>query len=532
MQNKNILLLKNLLLSTSQRNKYKYCRDKKKQKKIIGGYIGVGILYLMLMAYCIAVCIGFGEYGFIKAAPGMCAMVISMLALVFTFFKTNGYLFNFKEYDMLMSLPFKPATVASCKFLYMYLKSLPWYVSIAVPMMVGYGIYAEPEIYIYPVWLIMALFLPLIPMLVSTFIGFLIAKVSSGFRKKNIIQTVLTFVFVIFCFAIRFFMEDIFRNGKVGTTMESLAEATDNTASFYLPVGWFSDAVNDKNVIEALLLVGVSSILFAGLFYIVGGSYRKINSNMKSHAASKSFKMTGQKKTHILNAIAFKEWKRMTGSSLYMTNGAMGDVMAIIMGIAALILGHDKLSELVVKILPDGVSALQPAIPFIVYFFVGMFSTTVASPSLEGKNYWIVQSLPIEKRKLYQGKMLFNMYLTVPIMEFVVLALCIVTRTPVINTILYLIFGFLLCCFSTAWGCVCGLKHMKLEWENEIEVIKQGAGTVIYLLPNMFAGMILMVLSVFIGMNIDHNILTLIYILIIGLLASLSYRKVMVLSKK
>jgi len=41
-----------------------------------------------------------------------------------------------------------------------------------------------------------------------------------------------------------------------------------------------------------------------------------------------------------------------------------------------------------------------------------------------------------------------------------------------------------------------------------------------------------MVLSVFIGMNIDHNILTLIYILIIGLLASLSYRKVMVLSKK
>ena len=127
--------------------------------------------------------------------------------------------------------------------------------------------------------------------------------------------------------------------------------------------------------------------------------------------------------------------------------------------------------------------------------------------------------------------MLFNMYLTVPFMEFGIIALCIGTRTPIIDTILYLIFGFVLCAFSTAWGCVCGVKHMKLDWENEIEVIKQGTGVMIYLLPNMFVSMILIVVVVFLGMVIEHSLLTALLILIYGLLAFLSYKKVMKISK-
>ena len=209
----------------------------------------------------------------------------------------------------------------------------------------------------------------------------------------------------------------------------------------------------------------------------------------------------------------------------------MGELLAVILGVAALIVGPDTISEVVAKAAPVDSAVLQPAIPFIVYFLVGMFATTVSTPSLEGKNYWIVQSLPIEKKKLYQGKMLFNMYLTVPFMVFTVICLCIATRTSLIDTILYLILGFVLCCFSTAWGCVCGIKHMKLDWENEVEVIKQSAGVAIYMFPNMFAGMALMVLSVFLGTKMEHGLLTLIFIAAGILLTVLSYKKVLKLSK-
>jgi ABC-2 type transport system permease protein len=145
----------------------------------------------------------------IDAAPVMCALIISVLAFIFTLFKTNGYLFNFREYDMLMSLPFEARTIAGCKLLYMYIKSLPWYLTIAVSMMIGYGIFARPSWTSWPVWMILSLLLPVIPMLCASFLGFLIARISAGFRKTNIVQTVLTLVFIVFCFSLRFIVEDV-----------------------------------------------------------------------------------------------------------------------------------------------------------------------------------------------------------------------------------------------------------------------------------------------------------------------------------
>ena len=526
-----MLLLKTLLLSTSQRNIYKYCRDKKKRARIAAGTVGRILLYVVLMAYSILVCIGYGITGLINAAPVMCSLVISLLSFVFTFFKTNGYLFNFKEYDMLMALPFETKTVAASKFLYMYIKSLPWYLSVSAAMMIGFGIFAKPPVYVYPLWLVLSFFIPVIPMLIAAFLGFLIAKISSGFKKRNIVQTVLAFVIILASFFLRFFLEDLFRNDKVQATLEMISKATNDAAGIYLPAGWFSDAVTKHSLPGILLLIAVSALLFAGVFTVVGRSYRSLNSALKSNVAVKNYKMTTLKKRSVVQAIVYKEFKRMTGSTTYMTNGAVGMILAVLLGIITLVVGFDKIVGIVTNGAPLDPIMLQPAIPFIVYFFVGMMATTVCSPSLEGKNYWILQSLPVEKKTIYKGKMLFNMILTVPFMLISTICLCLSARVPVLNTVLFLILGLVLCAFSTAWGCVCGIKHMRLDWENEVEVIKQGAAVAIYMLPNMIVVMGLVVLVVFLGMRMDHKLLAVIFILIAAALAALSYRRAMSLAK-
>ena len=530
MKNKNLLLLKTLLLSTSQRNIYRFCKDKKKRRRIVGNTIGAVLLYAMLLAYCIFSCIGYGMVGMIDSVPVLCALTVSVLAFILTFFKTNGYLFGFKEYDMLMSLPFEARTVAGCKFLYMYIKSLPWYMTITVAMLIGYGVFAHPSIIVYPVWVILGFFLPVIPMLVSAFVGFLIAKVSAGFKKKNIIQTILTIIFVILCFSLRFIIQDMFQNDKVEETLETASEMTNQAAGIYLPAKWFAEAVTGLSISGMLLLIGVSILLFAIVFRIVGNSYRRINSALKSHASTQKFVMTAQKKRSVVRAVAFKEYKRLTGSSAYMVNGGMGFILALLLGIITLVIGFNRIVMTVTGGAPIDPAILQPAIPFIVYFLVGMVSTTAMSPSLEGKHYWIIQSLPIRMKSVYQGKMLFNMYLTVPAMVFATLCMCISARVPAVNTILYLVLGFILCAFSTAWGCVCGMRYMRLDWENEIEVIKQGAAVSIYMLPNMFVVMGLTVLVVILGLKMDPRLPTLVMIVIAAVLAALSYRRVCALA--
>ena len=77
------LLLKTLLLSTSQRNIFKYTTDKKKKRRIIANAVGFALLYLMIMAYCIVMCVGYGTYGFIDAAPVLCALLIKPLQAAF-----------------------------------------------------------------------------------------------------------------------------------------------------------------------------------------------------------------------------------------------------------------------------------------------------------------------------------------------------------------------------------------------------------------------------------------------------------------
>ena len=268
------------------------------------------------------------------------------------------------------------------------------------------------------------------------------------------------------------------------------------------------------------------------MFAVVGRSYRKINSALKSHAAARDYKLTAQRQRGVVRAIAFKEFRRMTGSTPYMVNAGIGEILAALVSLITLVIGPDRIIQTVTQGAPVDAVMLRPAIPFIVYFFIGMMATTACSPSLEGKNYWILQSLPIEKKTVYQGKMLFNMWLTVPFMAFSTLCLCISSKAPALETALYLLLGLALCAFSTAWGCVCGVRHMRLDWENEIEVIKQGAAVAIYMLPNMFAVMGLTVLAVVLGLRMDRKLLALLFTLVAALLAALSYRRVMILSKR
>ena len=524
MSKNSLVLLRALLRSTSQINIYRHCTDKKKKGRVVGGFIGTTLLYLILMAYCVAMSIGSGMFGMAALIPETCAITISLLSFFFTLFKTNGYLFNFKEYDMLMSLPFEPKSVAGCKFLYMYIKSLPWHVTISIAMLIGYAYYVRPSFAVYPIWLVLSLLIPVIPMLLASFFGYLIARVSAGFRKTNIIQTILILAFTLFCIAMRFVIEGLIKNGEAEDLMLSVNGKISDICRIYLPARWFAGAVKDIRITDILLFIGVSVVLFEVLFILVGRSYRVINSKFKSHAAAKDFKMTAQKKRGVISSIAFKEFKRMTSSPNYMVNAGLGEILCLILGVAALFVNFEKIIGAITQGAPITNEMLYPAIPLIVYFLIGMVSTTTISPSIEGKNYWIVQSLPISKKTLYLGKMLFNMYLTVPCMTFATVCICFSARAPFLTALLSVVLGVCLCAFSTVWGCVCGVKHMRLDWENEIEVIKQGSAVAIYMFPNMLADMALIVLTVILGMKIGTDLVLVILIVAVALLTMLCYR--------
>ncbi|MBQ3795411.1 MAG: hypothetical protein II842_03850 [Butyrivibrio sp.] len=502
MKNKTLLLFRTLLKSTSSLNILKTTDDKKKKGKIIGGYIGMGILYLMLIGYCLLTAIGFGYLGALDQMADMTAIMICALSFVFTMLKAGSYLFGFREYEMLMALPFSEKTIVSSKFLYMYMKNLPWNLSISIAMLIGYGLMARPAIYIYPLWILLSLILPVIPMLAASFIGFIIARIGTAFKHWKAVQTALTFAFVFLAFSLRFILEKLFRNNEIEDVIQGLSDKTQQIGSFYPPISWFTKAVTEGKLLLAILLIAITVILFELTFSIIARSYKKMNSTMKTSVAKQSFKMTTLKRKSPSQAIAEKELRRFIGSTNYFVNVGFGYILALVLGVASLFIGFDRIIGLVVQGAPVTSQMILPAIPFVIYFLTGMAAMTTCSPSLEGKNYWILKSSPLTNRQIYLGKIMANLYLAIPAQLITTLLFCISAKASFIEMVSFMILGVVLSCFSSVFGCACGIHFMKLDWENEIEVIKQGTGVVVYMFPNMILTMALLFGCIFLSKSI------------------------------
>ncbi len=518
MKNKGLTLLKTLLLSTSSINIIRTTKDKKKRGRLIGSLIGMGVLYIMLIAYGIASSFGYAYYGLAYKMPEMTALIISAISFIFTLFKAGSYLFGFREYEMLMALPFKEKDIVGSKFLYMYVKTLPWIIVISVSMLVGYGIFVTPSWYVYLIWIVLSVTLPIIPMLAASFVAFLIARIGTNFKQWKAVQTILTLAFVFLCFSTRFFLEKMFRTGAVEQTIQSMSEGTTKIGGVYLPVSWFASAVNDCSISSILLIIGSTIVLFEVVFRIFARSYKKINSAMKTTSVSHKFKLGGLKQNSIIQAIAIKELRRFKSSTTYMVNLGFGYIMALVIGVASLFIGLDRILAVVLQGAPITSELIMPSIPFVIYFLTGMVPITTCAPSLEGKNYWILKSSPITNKQIYLGKMLAGLYIAVPSQLITTLFFCISVKASIGTTVSFLILGIALCLFSTTLGCACGIHFMRLDWENEIEVIKQSTAVAIYLFPNMILTMVFLFVSILLagimGISLTTLIITVFYVLL------------------
>lgn len=525
--NKSWLLLRMMLKSTSRWNTIKHSKDKKKRNNTIATAIGMAFVWLMLIAFMSLMSIGLGYAGMTKMIPTLCVLMISAMILFTVVLQSNGYLFGFKEYDMLVALPFDIKSIVACKFLYMYLKKMPLVMCMSVANLIGYVIFGNFRWYVIPLWIVLTFIIPIIPMVAGSVIGFVVVKIGSRFKGAKVIQAILTFGLIILSFAARFIIEGIAKSTDLQKMMKVASALMGNISTWYIPARWFSEGMDDGNILSVLLLIVSSAVIFALFIFLVSRSYREINSRLKVGSAKKNYKISKQKKRSIVQAIVFKEFKRMLGSTVYLTNVCVGELLAMILAVVSLFVKGEKIIAVVTQGAPITLEMLYPAIPFIIYLMAGMVSTTCCTPSLEGKNYWIVQSLPITKKQLYHGKMLFNMILMTPFAILGSVLLGISFGADAIYILLYVLLSIALCAFATCFGMEVGIRHIKLNWENEIEVVKQGAAVAIFIFPNMILTIILLVGSVILGLFIDGKIVLLILIAIESLLSLLFYTIVM-----
>lgn len=482
-------LLKTLLLSTSDFNRIKYEKNSRRRNKAIGMIVLKLFIFFILSGYAMLTAFGYGMIGMAGLIPIITAAIISMISLFFAFFEVNGYLFAFREYDLIMSLPLTEHQVVSAKFLHMYLRRMPWYMGIALALEIPYIIFATPSLWNIFLWVLGALFLPVIPMLLATVIGATIKGISVGYKHKQAVEILLNLILVGVLFFFMFSMQNVSEDTSWESVLQQARDKVENIAGVIPTIGWFRDMTTKGSVVALLLLAVLSFVLGEAVLLGISIFYKKVNSRLLAGVSLGNYQLGKQKANSLMKALIMKEWRRFRGSSLYLMNCGMGLIITLVLSVASFFMDQEKMMAEIMSQIPEGMNmsdgTLFVVIPVMIGMMISMSDSSCMSPSLEGKNNWILCSLPVTKKQIAQSKIAFNMCLQLPVVFFATVCFSISMKAGLFYMILYLLIGVLFSVLSSSLGLWVGMIFIKLDWENEVEVIKQGAAVAIYMLPTM-----------------------------------------------
>ena len=185
------------------------------------------------------------------------------LSMLFVIFRANGYIFNYKDYQILEPLPIKTKTVLAAKItvmlIFIYLSNLVF----LSPIMFSYFYHGGFDLLALIYFIIAFRTIPLIPTIVLSFLSLLISRISASFRRSNIVNLILLFVVFL---GIMYLQMNLAALGDENPLLNQQA-FMDNLSNVYPPIKWFVLAVGQKSILHLLLLFTFTGFLFIGFIF-------------------------------------------------------------------------------------------------------------------------------------------------------------------------------------------------------------------------------------------------------------------------
>lgn len=218
------------------------------------------MLLAMLASYSFGLAFGLGFLGMEELVPGCAVILPGIVTFFFSMLKTNGILFAYKDYEMLMSLPVPTRTVIASRFLLMYLFHLGMTAFVLVPMGIGYFLWAESSVMAVLIWITGIFLIPLIPTAAATLVGAGIIFISARFRRANAVSTVLTVLLTMAVLIASFgstavIPEEGFTPEQIGMIGKALR---DSIYQMYPPANWFFRGVTGAGLMDFFLFAALS----------------------------------------------------------------------------------------------------------------------------------------------------------------------------------------------------------------------------------------------------------------------------------
>ena len=447
-------------------------RSRTKKPKLLYTGLLFFVVVLSIVSFSYSMMIGFvlKMYQSLEYLPAMMMAVACVIIVMTTVFKVKGTVFGFRDYDLVMSLPVSTGEIIACRLIILYSFNFIFVLILLIPMMVAYGILAQPSVLFYLFCSITMFFLPLVPIVIASFLGTLIALAASKFRHQNLLNILFSLGLIVIVVGLSFAL------GGDGKQLADMGKTMINQVNSMYPLApLFSKAVVDYDLFALVLFVGISILAFLLYTILVKIIFKKMNTAMLTGTAKANFKISElkTKTSSPWKALYMKELKRFFASPLYVLNTGIGVVLLTVGTIAMIFVDLGTL-------LGDPLAGSQLAanFPLAISFCVVMTCPSTSSISLEGRSWWIMKSLPVTSKQVYLSKVAVNCTIVAPAVLDAVIIGCVL-KLGMLETFLIVLVTIASSVFISFLGLLINLILPNFTWISEVVVIKQSAAMIV-----------------------------------------------------
>ena len=326
--------------------------------------------------------------------------------------------------------------------------------------------------------ILLILHISIIVLILSCVLGWCVAKISLKLKNKSFITVLLSLVFFGLYYLVYFkaqeLIQDLLQNALIyGNKVKDRA----------YPLYLFGRVGEGDAVAMLVFTIGIAAMAVFTFRLLAGSFIRIATASGKSGKAV--YREKHEKRKSEFGALLTKEFKRFTSSPNYMLNCGLGTIFLPILGVAALIKGQTVLQTISRLFAGEEVEGYIVVIVITaVCLVVAMNDMVVPSVSLEGKNLWILQSLPVKPWNILRAKLGVQLLLTWLPVLFCEICLAVCLHMDIVKTLFILVIPIVFTGMMTVFGLFLGINMPNLTWTNELAPIKQSLGVVI----SMFGG--------------------------------------------
>ena len=404
-------------------------------------------------------------------------LMIASIVFATDVIKAPGLLFNVKDYQMLSTLPVTSKDIIIAKLIELLLNNYVFAFLISIPGFLIYFRTSEFSVMLLVLLIISILVIPMIPMSFGVLIGYVIYKISSKFKFREVVITSIYMMVMFFGILLIYSMEKI---------MPLIIANADIIISImtklFLPIQLYLNMLMELSILDFVLFTGISLICFAVLIFIIKNQFTILNSSfdVSGKDADKTFR-SGKKQSKVISLLKLEFLKYISKSVIVLNTLGSGVLYLMYIFVERFNLLGDSMGQM------SGLSIVLGAL------MLGMTPTTTTSISLEGKAFNIKKSLPIRPREVILAKVLLNIMVLTPIIIVGGVLTLILGTEDIMGASINALVLIIVVMGSSTLGMLINLNIYDLNWTSEAAVVKKSKSVLVMMVPSFVVFIIVMV---------------------------------------